>query len=232
MAKKNEINPEELRYNYLGFEVAPGKLKEFWDSDEEKKSYIDKIRERLKTTQVIERDFSVVNSRQMNKADRIIISIASVVMILSLLVPYYSFEAFGGKVSGSAISYLMNLGYISNFLAWGSLAMKLTLVFSVFMIFFSPIIGILNLMALNSNMKKANYFSRLKTMSRLNILAIFLYIALFALAASGQLNPFGSLGIEALGESFTLMSVISMVGVSMWLNIAAHIMGLIPALEI
>ncbi|MCD6162341.1 MAG: hypothetical protein J7K40_08005 [candidate division Zixibacteria bacterium] len=232
MAKKNEINPEELRYNYLGFEVVPGKLKEFWDSDEEKKSYIDKIREKLKTTQVIERDFSVVNSSQMNKADRIIISVASVFLILSLLVPYYNFEAFGGKVSGSAISYLANLGYISNFLAWGSLTMKLTLVFSVFMIFFSPVIGILNLIALNSGRNKANYFSRLKSISRLNILAILLYIALFALVASGQLNPFGSLGIEALGENFTLLSVINMASVSIWLNIAAHLLGLLPALEL
>ncbi len=39
MAKQNQINPEELRYNYLGFEYAPGKLKEFWASDDEKKKF-------------------------------------------------------------------------------------------------------------------------------------------------------------------------------------------------
>jgi len=48
MAKQEKINPEELRYNYLGFDVVPGKIKEFWTSEEEKKSYVEKIRAKLK----------------------------------------------------------------------------------------------------------------------------------------------------------------------------------------
>ena len=114
MAKQKNVNPEELRYNYLGFEVEPGKLKEFWASDDEKKSYVEKIRAQFKKSQSIERDFSVVNANQINKADRVIISIASLLMIISLFLPYYRFDAFGSMISGSAVSYLINMGYIES----------------------------------------------------------------------------------------------------------------------
>jgi hypothetical protein len=232
MAKQNKENPEELRYNYLGFDVAPGKIKEFWASEDEKKSYIEKIRARLKKSHSIQRDFSMVNAKLINPADRVIISFASVLLIISLFLPYYNFEAFGSRVMGSPIGYLIHLGYISNFVAWGSFVMKLTLILSVVMIIYSPLIGILNLMALNTGQKKENYFSRLKTIGKLNILALILYLLLFVLIGSGQSNPFGSLGIEVLGEDLTLLSLISMSSFSMWLNIGAHFLGIIPALEL
>ncbi len=230
MAK--QINPEELRYNYLGFEVQPGKLKEFWDSDDEKKRYVKKIRARLGTGHTIERDFSMINAKLINKADRIIISIASALMVFSLILPYYNFDAFGSTVIGSPISFILNLGYISNFVAWGSLIMKLTLILSVFMIVFSPFVGVVNLVALNTGQKKQDYFVRLKKVGKLNVLAIILYLLLFVLVISGQSNPFGSLGIEALGDNFTLLSFISMSSFSLWLNIGAHFLGIIPALEL
>ena len=170
MAKQKQIDPEELRYHYLGFDVVPGKIKEFWKSEEEKKTYLEKVRARLKKTRVIERDFSVVNSRELNKGDRIAISVASVLTFISLFVPYYSFEAYGHEVSGSALSYLFHLGYVSNFVAWGSLAMKIMFVLSLIMIIFSPVVGALNLVALNTGLNKHNYFERLKKISKLNIL--------------------------------------------------------------
>lgn len=232
MAKQEKINPEELRYNYIGFDVAPGKIKEFWASEEEKKSYIEKIRARLGKKHTIERDFSMVNAKQINKADRIIISFASALMIISLILPYYSFEAFGSAVTGSPISYMLNLGYISNFVAWGSFVMMLILALSVIMILLSPIIGVINLVALNTSLESKNYFARLKKVGKLNLLALILYLLLFALIATGQANPFGSLGIEALGENLSLLSLLGLSSFSLWLNIGAHFLGMIPAMEL
>jgi len=232
MAKQEKINPEELRYNYLGFDVAPGKIKEFWTSEEEKKSYVEKIRAKFGKAHTIERDSSMVNAKEINKADRIVISFASVLMVISLILPYYNFEAFGSTVVGNPISYLFNLGYISNFVAWGSIIMNLILVLSIIMILLSPIIGVINLVALNTNLQGKNYFARLKRVGKLNLLALILYMFVFALIATGQTNPFGSLGIEALGENFSLFSLLGLSSFSLWLNIGAHFLGMIPAMEI
>jgi hypothetical protein len=232
MAKQKNIDPEELRYNYLGFEYVPGKLKEFWASDDERKSYLDKIRQRLKSHHSIERDASVVNARQINPADRIIISVAALIMVLSLFIPYYHFEAFGARVMGSPLSFFAHIGYISNFVAWGNLMVKLVFVMAIFMIIFTPVVGVLTLIALNTGLNSPGYFARLKTMGRLNILAIFLYIVLFILIASGQPNPFGSLGVPALGENLSFGSLIGLASFSMWLSIGAHLLGSLPAMEL
>jgi hypothetical protein len=231
MAKQNKINPEELRYNYLGFEYAPGKLKEFWASEDEKKKFVDKIRGRLGKTHAIERDFSVINANLINKADRVIISIASILMVISLFLPYYHFEAFGATVMGSPISYFLNLGYISNFVVWGDLIIKLIFVLSIVMIIVSPVIGVINLIALNTGMTRPNYIARLKSVGKLNILALLLYLVLFILFALGHANPFGSLGIDALGDNLSFGSLIGLASFSMWLNIGAHFLGSIPAME-
>jgi len=232
MAKQNQANPEDLRYNYLGFEYAPGKLDKFWDSEEEKKKFVDKIKERLKISHAIERDFSVINAKQLNKADRIIISAASVLMILSLILPYYHFEAFGNSVIGSPISFFVHIGYISNFVAWGNFMMKIIFVMSIVMILFSPIVGVINLIALNTGLTKPDYFARLKSIGKLNLLAILLYVVFFILIATAQINPFGSLGIPALGEHLSLATLIGMSSFSIWLNIGAHFLGSIPAMEL
>ncbi|MCP4581714.1 MAG: hypothetical protein GY839_08840 [candidate division Zixibacteria bacterium] len=232
MAKQNQMSPEELRYNYLGFEYEPGKLKEFWASDDEKKKFVDKIRARLGKNRTIERDFSVVNANQINKADRIIISIASIFLLLSFFLPYYNFEAFGSSISGSPISYFMNLGYVSNFVAWGGLVVKLVFVLSILMILISPAVGVLNLIALNTGLTKPNYFARLKSVGRLNIITLLLYLFLFVLVSLGHANPFGSLGIEALGENLSLGSLLGICSFSMWLSIGAHFLGSLPAMEL
>jgi len=232
MAKQEKTKPEELRYNYLGFDVVPGKLKEFWASEEEKKLYIDKIRATAGTSHTIERDFSMVNASLLNTADRIIISLASALLVLSLFLPYYNFTAFGATVRGSAIGLLFNIAYVGNIVAWGSLIMKLTLVLAVIMIIISPLVGIANLAALNTGLKNPGYFERLKQAGKLNIVALGLYLLLFILVMTGQPNPFGSLGIEALGENFTFLSFINITSFSLWLNIGVHFLGMIPAMEL
>jgi hypothetical protein len=232
MAKQKQTDPEELRYNYLGFEYAPGKLKEFWSSEEEKKRFVDKIKKRLKGHHAIERDTSIVNANQINTADRIVISIGSLFLLASLFIPYYNFEAFGGRVIGSPLSFLANLGYISNFVAWGNFVLKLVMVMAVFLIFFSPIVGIINLIMLNTGLKKPNYFSKLKNLGKLNLLAICLYLVFFILIATNQVNPFGSLGVSALGEHLSIGSLIGLGSFSIWVNIGAHVLGSLPALEL
>jgi|GEM_PF-1196256 len=232
MTKTENSNLEELRFNYLGFDYVPGKIKEFWESEAERKKYLEKIQQQAAVHYRPERDFSIVNAGLLGKSDRLVISLGSAVMILSLFLPYYSFTAYGKHVSGIALGFLFNIGYVSNFVAWGNLAMKSMLVLAVMLIFISPLVGVINLLALNGNRTKENYYQKVKSASRLNLYALLLYLLLLILVISSQPNPFGSLGISALGESFNLGSFIKMAGFGIWLNIGAHLLGMIPALEL
>jgi hypothetical protein len=232
MAKAENTNPQELRFNYLGFEYLPGKIRDFWTSEDEKQKYLKKIRDPKEKKITLERDFSIVNANQFNKADRIIISAASALMILSLFLPYYSFMAFDKNISGISLGYLFNIGYVGNIAAWGGFIMKLILAMSVIMIFVSPVVGVLNLIALNKGQTKPDYYKCVKNSGRLNIIALLLYLLFFILLATGQANPFGSLGIEALGDTLGLGSLIGMSGYAIWVNIGAHFLGMLPALEL
>ncbi len=232
MAKTDQTNPQDLRFNYLGFEYLPGKLKDFWESEDEKNKYLKKIHEHKATQISMVRDFSIVNANQFNKADRIIISVASAFLILSLFMPYYSFMAFGKHVSGMSLGYLFNIGYVGNIVAWGSLVMKLTLALSVILIIISPAIGVMGLIKLNAKQNNPNYFKCVKRVGKLNMYALFAYVLFFLLLATGQANPFGSLGIDALGETLSLGSLIGMSGYAIWVNLGAHVLGMLPALEL
>lgn len=232
MAKTDQTNPQDLRFNYLGFEYLPGKLKEFWESEDEKKKYLKKIQDNKQTQISMARDFSIVNASQFNKADRIIVSVASAIMILSLFMPYYSFMAFGKHVSGISLGYLFNIGYVGNIVAWGSLLMKLILGLSVVLIIVSPVVGVMNLIALNKSQNKPDYYKCVKSAGRMNIYALLLYVLFFVLLATGQTNPFGSLGIDALGDTLSLGSLIGMSGYAIWVNLGAHVLGMLPALEL
>jgi hypothetical protein len=232
MAKTEKSNADELRFNYLGFDYEPGKIKEFWSSDDEKQKFLKKIRDKGGKRASADRDFSVVNAGLLNKADKIIISIASIVMVLSLFLPYYSFQAFDKNISGIALGFIFNLGYVSNIAAWGSLIMQLTMVLAILLIFISPVVGIMNLLALNSGQTKSNYFAKVKAASKLNIYALSLYLLLFILLLTGQANPFGSLGIDALGEQLNFGSLIALAGFGFWANIGAHLLGMLPAMEL
>lgn len=206
--------PDELRYNYLGFDVAPREIKEFWTSETEKNKYVEKIREQSGKPHSIERESSIVNSSLLNKTDLAIISIASALMIISLFLPYYRFDAFGKNFGGLAINYIFHLGDTGGFVIWGDFILKLIFALSIILVLFSPIIGVVNLIGLNTGRKKTNYFSRLKSLGKLNILAIILYFLMIIL-----------IFVEQPG-------ILALASFSLWLNIAAHLLGMIPAMEL
>lgn len=232
MTKAENANSDDIRFNYLGFEYVPGKIKEFWESEAERKKYLEKIQQEAAAHIKPERDFSIVNAGLLGKADRLMITIGSALLVLSLFLPYYSFTAYGKAVSGLAINFLLNLGYVGGFVAWGNLAMKFTLFLATLLILISPLVGVINLIVLNGSTAKEDYFRKVKAASRLNIYALLLYLLLIIMVMSSQPNPFGSLGIEALGESFNFGSFVKMAGFGVYLNIGAHLLGMIPALEL
>jgi hypothetical protein len=205
---------------YLGYETHPGKIGEFWESDEEKKQYLEGVKARGGQVSVLEREQALLNVRLMSVADKVISFIGSILLIVSFLLPVYSFDMYGKAVSGSAISLFLNLPIIGGYASYGGGLMVFSLLlFSLFLIA-CPIIGVLNILGLINKNQGEAYFDIIKNNSRfvfipLSFLGLLLLVLIF-----GTPQPFGSLGVDALGESFNLGTLFKMTGIGFWLDIA------------
>jgi len=67
---KKEADPDAI-YRYLGLGIHPGKIEEFWDSDEEKKKYAGRVKAQGGKLSILERDNSLRNANLMTSFDKI-----------------------------------------------------------------------------------------------------------------------------------------------------------------
>jgi hypothetical protein len=80
---------EEQRLHYIGFEVFPGKPKDLFKSDSEKGKLIDAIKARRETGKILRDDCKLLETR-VSMGERIVLTVASVIFILALFLPWYS----------------------------------------------------------------------------------------------------------------------------------------------
>lgn len=93
MADQNQKNDaqqevsEETRFKYIGFEIYPGKTKEFWQNEEEKKKFLEEVRQKGSQSTLLERDHSLVKVKVFSSVDKLILTITSILMVVSLFLP-------------------------------------------------------------------------------------------------------------------------------------------------
>ncbi|MGH8015642.1 MAG: hypothetical protein ACREBV_05585 [Candidatus Zixiibacteriota bacterium] len=80
---------ERDRLRYIGFDVFPGEPKDLFKSEEEKKKLVAQVRERLEHHDHLRSDCTLLEER-VSGTDRIFLTIASAVIVLSLFLPWYS----------------------------------------------------------------------------------------------------------------------------------------------
>jgi len=83
-----KINEKE-RWKYIGFDVFPKEPKDLFQSEEEKKKLVEQVRARLAHHEHLRSDCTLLEER-VTAFDRIFLTIASVVMVLALFLPWYS----------------------------------------------------------------------------------------------------------------------------------------------
>ncbi|MCX6826364.1 MAG: hypothetical protein NTV06_03710 [candidate division Zixibacteria bacterium] len=83
-----EIDPD-LRYRYLGFEVKPGKIGDLFQSESEKQNWVQRILEKRKAGIKLRETCSLTEIR-VAPYERIILTITSVLLVLSLFLPWFS----------------------------------------------------------------------------------------------------------------------------------------------
>ncbi len=80
---------ESKRFSYIGFEVFPGEPKDLFKSDAEKKKLVDKVQARRDRHEIIREDCKLLEER-VSLLDRVVLTIASVVVFAAMFAPWYA----------------------------------------------------------------------------------------------------------------------------------------------
>ena len=80
---------ETKRYNYIGFEVFPGTPKDLFKNDAEKEEYVEQLKARRQSEDTLRDDCKLLEER-VSRGERLVLAVASVVMLLALFLPWYS----------------------------------------------------------------------------------------------------------------------------------------------
>jgi hypothetical protein len=82
------ITPEQ-RLKFIGFEVFPGKPKDLFKTDEEKAKWVQEVLQRREKGDIIRPDCKLFESR-VSMGERIVLAVASIIMLGALLLPWFS----------------------------------------------------------------------------------------------------------------------------------------------
>ncbi len=225
----NKKPDSDAIYKYLGFDIYPGKIDDFWKSDDEKKRFVRQVKARDSQISVLNRDTAILNIKSMTAVDKAISIIGGAILILAFFLPVYSIDPSGRGISGSAISYFLNLPFIGSYAAWGGIVMILTMIIFALLLLSCPVAGALNILGVLNKNKGDKYLEKVKKFNRFTYVPILLYALLFIILLFGGLHPFGSLGIDGIGESLSLLAIFTMTGIGFWLNIVGLILGFAQA---
>jgi hypothetical protein len=88
--KSQSSNINDDRFKYIGFDVFPGKAGNMFKSDDERKSLIEKVKAKLSRSQGEVRDRCTLMESRVSLIEKIFLTIAAVVMVLGLFVPWFS----------------------------------------------------------------------------------------------------------------------------------------------
>src|SRR4030067_678406 len=113
-----EKTPVEDRFRYIGFEVYPKEAKPIFDSPEEERKYVEKIRARASQFFFLEREHSLIEIPALTAFDRSVVLICSFLAILGFFVfPVGKVYVEGvGQLSGTGLGSLLNLGNLTDYL--------------------------------------------------------------------------------------------------------------------
>ncbi len=225
----NKKPDSDAIYRYLGFDVYPGNVEDFWKSDDEKKRFVRQVKARDGQISILDRDTAILNIKSMTAVDKAVSIIGGAILILAFFLPVYSIDPSGRGISGSAISFFLNLPFIGSYAAWGGIAMILTIIIFSLLLLSCPVAGILNILGVLNKNKGDKYLETVKKFNRFTYIPILLYAVLFIILLFGGPHPFGSLGIDGIGESLSLLAIFTMTGVGFWLNIVGLILGFAQA---
>ncbi len=88
-SKKKEFNADD-RFRYLGFDVQPGKLGEFFANEAEKETWVKRVQEKRKGKSQMSREHSTLTKERVAGYERIVMTVTSVLLVCTLFMPWFS----------------------------------------------------------------------------------------------------------------------------------------------
>jgi hypothetical protein len=218
MADRNQKNnaqqevSEETRFKYIGFEIYPGKTKEFWKSEEEKKKYLDEVRQKGSQSTLLERDHSLVKMKVFSSVDRLILTITSILMVVSLFLPWFSVKGIGSL-------FFFSVGSIP---AGGAL-FGIFVIFMILTVLSSAGAGVISLLSLYKKQTDIDsYLINLKKKLKLNYFPLVLWVILILISIIGMPTHSAS---SPLGGSFNVIDLFTVSSLGMWLSLPSLIIN-------
>jgi hypothetical protein len=233
MAEQNKKNEQEdkisedLRFKYIGLEIFPKKVKDFWKDEEEKREYLEKVKQEKSQATLLDRDYSLVKVSVFSKTDKIVLSITSFLLAISLFIPWFSVRGENLHSSYIGLGFIFKLGTLFGYASSSGFGAILFLVLLSLVILFSCAAGILNLLSLFKKYNETErYLANLKKTLKLNLIPLALWVVLILISMIGMPTPFAkSLGVKGLGDSFNVLSFFALSSYGMWFSLACLIIN-------
>jgi len=202
----------DTRYRYLGFEVFPKKSGKFWKSDAEIDKHLAKVRSITSFTDW-ERDFSLIKTSDVTAVDRIVLIVSNIVLLLSMFLPWLSYWTEQGRETATWFGVFGVLGSALGGAFTVGTGVGLAGLCGVVVFVGTPVLAILGLLTLFKKGKdeEANV-NRLRLILRLNYIGFgaWLLAIVFSLFG-GDIAPLVNAGLTKLGESFTVITLFSLI---------------------
>ena len=225
--KTEEGISEDLRFKYIGFDVYPKKAKEFWKSEEERKKYLEEIKQKSSGSVVVERDHSLVRAEVFSKVDRMVLTITSFLLAVSLFLPWFSLrgENFHSQIIG--VGFFLKLGTLFGYAPLSGPLFCIFVVLVALIILSSFGAGVISLVAIYKKYNHGeSYLTNLKKKLKLNWIPLILWVPLIIISIVSIPTPFaGVLKVGGFGDSFNLINFFTLSSFGVWLSLPCSIIN-------
>ncbi len=231
MAEQKQVDPADDRYRYIGFEVFGSKTDPFWRNEDERKSYVEGLKQQIGA---VYRN-SVVYSNVVTKIDRIFIIIASVMMVIAPFLTWMKATTLYGPVGFTGITGVFSMGgfwfYVEKVGGW---VIPVTVYLLAAMAVMSLVLGVMVLMALFRKAPSEDvYVQKLKSVLRLNAIPFVVFLLVILISLIGQRIPFGQhLGINEIDSRYSVVTLIQLSSFGFWLSVFGFILNFNKSKEI
>ena len=225
--EKKSDKEEDLRYKYIGFDVFSLKAKKFWKSSEEEKKYLEDIKSRKERGEREKRDHSLVFVSIFSPTERIILTLSSALMIISLFLPWFKFNMEGTVLSYNGLQYLFKFGNLMTYSGLGGALLGILAAMFLVVILCSFLLGAFNLLSIyGKSSSEESYLHRVKRLLRFNSIPFLVWIVAFVISTIGIATPLASaFGVKQFKEVFNVVTLVSISGIGMWVSLGCWVLN-------
>ncbi len=233
--KDTSSEGSDIRYKYIGFDVYGSKVKEFFQSEDEKKDYEKQVAEYAKSHSSSLRSGTTVQAELLTMVDRVILTMTSVGLIVGGILPWFSVSSIYGKLTMPGITLFSSVAGLMGLL--GHFAGVLPILVYLFsaLAALGVVFGVLTLLMLYMpSGNRESSLSRLRHTLGWQYLPLTVWIAMFIFLIVGVKIPFGEdlsniYAISGLGSKFDIVTFWSFAQPALWLTVGSLVVNAVKS---